>query len=239
MPEKIILKKQWLCDDVGSALRGWNGTMQDIITTHLTWDKILAILFVVFNPLKVIGPFVTLTRDAEPAFCRRLAWRATLFVAIDVVVAGILGQRILEAWGVRHAILLLTGGVIWFLVALLMILQPYFPVFQRDYAADQPSLALALRPLAFPTIVTPYGIATIIVLMAIMPTLKEQGIVLALTVVMLLLNWVTMIFARPILRLLAIPLELVSWVLGVLQVALGLNLIYIAVLSLSVIPTRP
>jgi multiple antibiotic resistance protein len=213
--------------------------MQDIITTHLTWDKILAILFVVFNPLKVIGPFVTLTSGAEPAFCRRLAWRATLFVTIDVVVAGILGQRILEAWGIRRAILLLAGGIIWFLVALLTILQPYFPAFQRDHAVDQPSLALALRPLAFPTIVTPYGIATFIVLMAIMPTLEQQGMVLALTVMILLLNWATMVFARPILRLLAIPLELVSWVLGVLQVALALNLIYIAILSLSMTPGRP
>jgi len=50
---------------------------------------------------------------------------------------------------------------------------------------------------------------------------------------MLLLNWMAMLFARPILRLLAIPLELASWVLGVLQVALGLDLIYIALLKLA------
>jgi multiple antibiotic resistance protein len=199
----------------------------------------LTLLFVVFNPLKVVGPFVTLTRGTELAFCRQLAWRTTLFAAIGVVMAGILGQRVLAAWGMRQAILLLAGGIIWFLVALLTILQPYFPASQRDHAVDQPSLALALTPLAFPGIVTPYGIATLIVLMATMQTLGQQGVVLALTGVMLLLNWATMIFARPILRVLATPLKLVSWVLGVLQVALGLNLIYIAILSLSVIPIRP
>jgi hypothetical protein len=37
----------------------------------------------------------------------------------------------------------------------------------------------------------------------------------------------------------AIPLELISWVLGVLQVALGLNLIFIALVSLHVIPPQP
>jgi hypothetical protein len=74
--------------------------------------------------------------------------------------------------------------------------------------------------------------------MATMPTLGQQGLVLALTGVVLLLNWVTMIFARSILRLLAIPLELVGWVLGVLQVAISLNLIYMALLCLSMAPIR-
>jgi multiple antibiotic resistance protein len=212
--------------------------VHNITTTSLGWDQILTILFVVFNPLKVVGPFAAVTRETEQAFCRQLAWRATVFAAIGVVVAGVLGQRILIGWGMRYAILLLAGGIVWFLIALFTVLQPYFPAFQRHPSIDEPSLALALTPLAFPTIVTPYSVATLIILMATMQTLGQQGLLLALIAAMLLLNWVAMIFARPILRLLAVPLELVGWVLGVLQVALGLNLIYIALLSLSVVPTR-
>jgi multiple antibiotic resistance protein len=207
---------------------------------HLAWDQILTILFVVFNPLNVVGPFATLTRGAQQAFCRQLAWRATCFAAIGVVVAGVMGQRILEGWGMRQAILLLAGGIIWFLVALFAVLRPYFPAFQRDLSVvTQPSHALALTPLAFPTIVAPYSVATLIVLMATMPTLGQQVILLGLTGVILLLNWVAMIFAHLILRLFAIPLELIGWVLGVLQVALGLNLIYIALLSLNLGLARP
>ena len=213
--------------------------MHNIITTPLTWDEILAILFVVFNPLKVVGPFAALTGGCGQAFCKRLAGRATILAGIGVVVAGVLGQRILIAWGVRQALLLLAGGIIWFLMALLTVLQPYLPVIQRYPSAEEPSLALALKPLAFSTIITPYGTATLIVLMATMPTLAMQVVVLALTAVMLLLNWIAMIFAHTIQRLFAIPLELIGWVLGVLQVALGLNLIYIALLHLSVVSTRP
>jgi len=141
----------------------------------LGWDEILTILFVVFNPLKVIGPFVALTKETQQPFRRQLAWRATLFAAIGVITAGIMGQRILLSWGVQQAILLLAGGIIWFLVALLMVLQPYLPAFQRDFSVDQPSLALAFKPLAFPTIVTPYGIATLIVLLATMKTLGQRS----------------------------------------------------------------
>lgn len=209
------------------------------MTTPLPWDKIITLLFIVFNPIKVVGPFMTLTRGTQPAFCRQLAWRATLFAAIGVAVAGILGQQILISWGIKRALLLLAGGIIWFLMALLTVLQPFFPAYQQHPPVDEPSLALALKPLAFPTIVTPYGIATLIVLMATMQTLGQQGAILALVALMLLLNWVAMIFARPILRLFAIPLELISWVLGVLQVALGLNLIFIALVSLHVIPPQP
>lgn len=213
--------------------------MYNLTMAPLGWEEILTILFVVFDPLKVIGPFAAVTRDMERAFCRQLAWRTILFAAIEVIVAGVLGQRTLLSWGIRYAILLLAGGIIWFLLALITVLRPYFPALQSRPSVERPSLALAFRPLSFPTIVTPYGVATLIILMATMPTLGQQGLLLGLVAVILLLNWVAMIFARPILRRLATPLELIGWVLGVLQVALGLNLIYIALLSLSMVPVRP
>ena len=212
--------------------------MYKITTASLSWEEVLTILFVVFSPLKVVGPFAAITRDMEPTFCRRLAWRTTLFAAVEVVVATVLGQRILLSWGIRYAVLLLAGGIVWFLIALMMVLQPYLPMLRSQPTFERPSLALAFRPLSFPTIVTPYGVATLIIMVATMPTLGLQILVLALTGVMLLLNWVAMIFARPILHLLALPLELVGWVLGVLQVALALNLIYIAILSLSATAAR-
>ena len=111
---------------------GWNDTLHTIIMMPLDWGEILTILFVVFNPLKVIAPFVALTRETQPPFRRQLARRATFFAAIGVLVAGIMGQRIWANWGIRDAILLLAGGIVWFLVALFMVLQPYLPVFQRD-----------------------------------------------------------------------------------------------------------
>jgi multiple antibiotic resistance protein len=213
--------------------------MYDIIPVFLGWDKIITILFVIFNPLKVVGPFAAVTRETERALRRQLAWRAILFAGIGVVVATVMGERTLAGLGIRHAILLLAGGIIWFLIALFTVLQPYLPAFQRPPAVDRPSLALAFTPLAFPIIVTPYGVATLIILMATMQTPGQQVALLGLTAVMLLLNWAAMIFARTILRLLKIPLELVGWVLGVLQVAIALNLIYIALLSLRVPPIRP
>jgi multiple antibiotic resistance protein len=208
--------------------REWKNTVHNEVTIPLAWDQILALLFIVFNPLKVIGPFATITRNTDKAFNRQLAWRAILFSAISIGIAGIMGQRTLMTWGIRQAILLLAGGIIWFLLALLTVLQPYLPLSRYNPTVDQPSLALALKPLAFPTIVTPYGVATFIVLLTTMQTLGQIAVLLALTAVMLLLNWVIMVFARPILDLLAVPLELISSVLGVLQVALGLDLIYIA-----------
>ena len=214
--------------------------MHNIITVALTWSEILTILLVVFSPLKVVGPFVTLTREAEPASRKQLASRATLFAAIGVVVAAVLGQRILMSWGIPNNLLLLAGGIIWFVVALLTVLQPYIPTMQGNATLEQlPHIPLALSPLAFPTIITPHGTATLIVLMTTMPTLGQQVLVLGLTGIILLLNWLMMVFAHRILSWLFIPLQLISWVVGVLQVALGLDLIYLALLSLSVFPARP
>src|SRR5262249_31386246 len=112
-----------------TSLRGWNGAVQNIITIPLRWDQILTILLVVFNPLKVVGLFAALTRNTEQAFRYQLAWRATLFAAIGVVVGCVMGQRTLASWGIRQAILLLAVGIIWFLLALLEVMRPYFPAF--------------------------------------------------------------------------------------------------------------
>src|SRR5215813_6426815 len=177
------------------------------VAMTLGWDKVLAILFLVFSPLQVVGPFAALTMEAEPAFCRRLAWRATLFAGVGVLIAGVAGQRILMTWGIRQALLLLAGGIVWFLMALFMVLRPYLPALRPPPPVGGLSLDMALKPLAFPTIVTPYGTATLIVLMTTMQTIVQQGILLALVAGVLLLDWVAMIYARPIMRVLAVPLE--------------------------------
>ena len=75
----------------------------------LDWSEILTILFVVFNPLKVIGPFVALTRDAT-TFLPTTARRATFFAAIGVLVVAITGATDLAQLGRQASYLTLGGG---------------------------------------------------------------------------------------------------------------------------------
>ena len=126
--------------------------------------KIFFMLFLMLGPIRILVPFVEMTHGSDPAFRRRLATRAILFSAAALALAGVLGRGMLENFDISLPVLALTGGLILFLVALRTVLQQSTGAVERPKLdVPPPELKLALTPLAFPTIVTPYGIAAVIV----------------------------------------------------------------------------
>ena len=91
-----------------------------------------------------------------------------------------------------------------------------------------------MTPLAFPTIVTPYGIATLVVVLALAADMQSRLIIGAIVLAIMLLNLVVMIMTRHILRVLGVLLPILGAVLGVIQVALGLQIISNALRSIGV-----
>lgn len=190
-------------------------------------SQIFLLLFLMLGPFKVLGPFVKITKNADPVFLRKIAFRAILISIISLVLAAFLGENIMKNYGIPVPILALSAGIILFLVALLNIIQQFNP---PEPIADNdkiPSLAVAINPLAFPIIVTPYGIAAVIVFVAISPDLNNKLIVLAMATGIMLLNLLVMLFARNIFKPLTIMiLSILGAILGVIQVALGAKIIY-------------
>ena len=90
-------------------------------------------------------------------------------------------------------------------------------------------------PLAFPRIVTPYGIAALVVFLAFSPSLEGRLAVAAIVVAMMVLNLIFMLAARRMLPVLGLALPVFGAVLGVVQVALGLQIINVALRALRVI----
>ena len=86
-------------------------------------------------------------------------------------------------------------------------------------------MKIALAPLAFPTIVTPYGIAALIVFLAFSQNVESSLTIGAIVVAIMLLNLVVMLVTRRLLPVLALVLPILGAVLGVVQVALGLQII--------------
>jgi len=188
------------------------------------WERIFAFLFLMLGPIKILGPFVAMTEGTDKPFRRRLATRAFLFSLAAVVIATSIGRRMLTNLNIPLQVLALTGGLILFLVALQQVLQQYTGP-RGPVQAAPPTLALAFAPLAFPTIVTPYGVAAVIIFTAIAPDVTASGLVLGLVLLVLALDWLAMLFAHTVVRWLGPMLQLFGVVLGVTQVALGLQVI--------------
>ncbi len=187
--------------------------------------QIFAFLFLMLGPFKIIGPFAKMTQGADPKLIRQLATRAIFFSILAVLLASFLGEMILTKYGIPVPILAFAGGLILFLVALQNVIQQFAPP-EPKHEPVVTTLQMALNPLAFPTIVTPYGIAAVMVFMAISPDLNTKLMIGGIVIGIMLINLATMLLTRHIGKLLFLILSILGAILGVVQVSLGLMIMY-------------
>ncbi|WP_431268492.1 MarC family protein [Dankookia sp. P2] len=199
--------------------------------------QVWGFFFLLLGPIKILGPFHRMTADAEPALRRKLAVRGALFATCIVLLAGTLGVQALRNYAVPPPVLALTGGLVLFLVALQGLLESFNP--RPRVAAEPPSLQAAAMPLAYPIIVTPSGIAAVIIYMTLAPGWPDKGAIVGLLLAIMLMNLIAMLFASAVLRWLGMPLLVLGTVLGVVQAALGLNIMLNALRILGVIAAAP
>ena len=188
--------------------------------------QIFTFLFLMLGPFKIIGPFAKITMGATPALTRQIAIRAIFFSAVALLLAGLIGETMLSKFGIPLPILGIAGGIILFLVALLNIIHQFAPATSQGENVITPTMNMAVSPLAFPTIVTPYGIAAVIIFLAMCPDLNSKLAVGAIVLAIMVLNLIFMLITRYIFKPLSIILAVLGAILGIIQVALGLMVIY-------------
>ena len=197
-------------------------------------SEILILLVVTLGPLKILGPFVQQTRDLEGPALRRLTLRVFILSVISVLIAAFLGSALLVKWGISLPALLIAIGVIFFLVAIQMVLAQYGD--RADIAPLPKDPWAAALKLTFPTVLTPYGVAAVIALLAATDDPARVRMILGLALLVMALNYVFMMLARKIMRGVGLLiLQLLGSVLGVLQVALSVQILLWALVELGVL----
>jgi multiple antibiotic resistance protein len=195
------------------------------------FGQFLTFFYVMMGPLRVVGVFAMMTRDMDEGARRRLAFRATIVSTIGLLVASYLGSSTLRSWRVSVGALALAAGITLFCVALGTVLELPQKWAQVAQAKDeQPSFNVRAGRL-FSTIVTPYGIATVIVFLTLQPESTPE--IIGAFMIIMALNLFIMLFARPIVRWGGAVLGLIGEVLSVLQVALSIEIINFGLLLLS------
>jgi multiple antibiotic resistance protein len=190
-----------------------------------SFGHMFTFLFLMLGPIKILGPFVKLTRNADAAFTRRFAIRGALLACVSLLIASAIGEHFLVQYQIRVSVLAIAAGIILFLVALRTVLEQFDSPAETVATHLEPDMRYAVSPLAFPTIVTPYGVAALIVCLALTPTHFVRMEIYGALVGLMVVNLIAMLFAKPILKYLGLPLMLLGTVLGVIQVALGLAII--------------
>lgn len=129
------------------------------------------LLFLVMDPLGNLPVFATVLREVPPAR-QRLVLIRELLIALAVLLGFLLaGPLLLEVLHVTQPALSISGGVILFIIALLMV----FPIKKGVFAATSAAEPLIV-PLAIPLIAGPSAMTTLLILSSTYPQQITQWV---------------------------------------------------------------
>jgi multiple antibiotic resistance protein len=216
-----------------------DGSFRSSISSgHVDLGEAFTFFFLMLGPINVLGPFVKMTEGADDRFRKQLAIRATIFSCLALAAAALVGERSLRDYGVPLNVLALTGGLVLSVVAFQKILEQFRPVATEETEAETLSLDSAAFRLAFPIVITPYGIAAVIIFIAIAQETPTKVAIFLLAVGVLLIDLVAMLIARPLLKWLGAPLLILDAVLAIIQLAFGVQIILTSLAAIGVFPLR-
>ena len=194
---------------------------------------VFTLFFIMLGPLKLLGSYAQSTVGLAPEQNRRLALKVIALATVSAVLGGLLGAGMLEKWHVTTDVLQIAAGLIFLLVALKSVMQQYAPAAGAPQQAAAPPTAASL---VFPMVLTPYGIAALILLLSLSTEITRTLWIVAIVLGVMLLNLLAMIYVRAILPRFALFLRILGAILGVLQVALALQIMVVGLNSLGILP---
>ena len=208
------------------------------MTISLGPAEIFTIFFITIGPLKIFGPFVQRTHGLDDTTVRQIAVRAFLMATISAIAGGFLGAALLANWHISIGAMVIAGGLVFLLVGLRQLLEQYEPPHAPD--ANMPALPAsptsAALKLLFPIVLTPFGIAAVIVLLSLSTESGRTEIIIGMVVAVMLLNLIAMLFARKILvGVTMVILQILGAVLGILQAGLAVQIILRGLRELKII----
>jgi multiple antibiotic resistance protein len=127
---------------------------------------IFTILLITIGPLKGMIVYAALTAKADLAFRRKVALRAVVTATGIVLLFILAGEFMLQVFHVTIPALKIAGGIILLLVALHMVMGEMGSEEKEGVEAAEPSLDIAIFPLAVPMLATPQGIVAIVAMTA-------------------------------------------------------------------------
>jgi multiple antibiotic resistance protein len=194
--------------------------------TALPLPLLASLLFALIGPIALIPLFATLAGAMSPAEQRRIAVRAFLLALVTLAIAIFAGASMLAKAGTSAASLMMAAGLILCLTAI----RALFSAGSGGPAGPPPApgsgAVLALTPIAIPGIVTPVGVAVIVIFVSYFPSLADRLAILGVVLAILLADLLAMLFAVRLMRAIGpAPLIVLGAVFGVLQAAMGIEMI--------------
>ena len=200
--------------------------------------EIILLLLATLGPLKVTIVCATLTAGTSAEFLKRVALRSVLVALTVCIVFALLGEAILKVFHVSIPAFQIGGGIIVMLFSIEMAMGKKTNDANADHSPVEPSIDIAAYPLAVPLMASISGLVAIVSLIAQMDNdpaglLFLSGVIAAI----MGLNYVCLRSSRIIVKALGpAALTVTSTIMGIILVALSVELIYMGLVGFGLVP---
>ena len=190
----------------------------------------LATLFATVGVADIAFIFAALTKDNTPAERFAIATRGTAIATAILLVFGLIGNAVLEVFGITIPALRTAGGILLLLIAIDMVFARHSGgtgTTDEEESEARHAQDISVFPLAMPLLAGPGAISAVILLTTGADSDAEFWLVIAAIIVILALAWLTLLVAIPVQRLLGLTgLSVVSRVVGILLAALAVQFVF-------------
>lgn len=180
-----------------------------------------ALLFMQIGPIALIPLFDAVTADETRATRIKIAFLSAALGFATLLLAMFLVVPVMGNWRLKPPTLIMAAGLVLTLTALrTLFFTPVPPVVKAS------GLAKAFTPIAIPGMVSPVAVAVIATFISYFPGSEERTTIITIMLAIFSANIFAMLIARTFMRYIGMaPLTIFSAIFGILQVALGLQMI--------------
>jgi multiple antibiotic resistance protein len=191
--------------------------------TALPLSTLGSLLFTLMGPIAAIPLFAGATAGADRALQVKIALTAYAVALIGLAVAVFIGAGALAGWGVSPPSLIIAAGLILSLTALRNIFGAGHGPAGEPPA---PTVSTGFSPIAIPGLVTPMAVAILVIFVSYFPSSSDKLSVMGVAAAIMTVNLGAMLCAHWFMRVIGpAPLVVLGAVFGVLQVAMGIEMI--------------
>ncbi len=189
--------------------------------------KIFVAMMVIVNPLGIIPVFVAMTPYQSRAERMKTARVAAITVAIVLVVSAVLGERVLDVFGISIASFKVGGAILVMTTALAMMQAMPSPDKQTPEEAEEAvdKASIAVVPLAIPLLAGPGAMSTIIIYASERKTLVHILAVCGAALGVALVTWFALRIASQVgQRMSKTTVNIATRIMGLLLAALAVEI---------------
>ena len=200
--------------------------MVELTDLNITDELLRAIvgIFVIVDPIGSVGIFLSVTSGFTQIKKEKAARFAGITVAAVLVIAALMGQAILDLFGIRLAAFSVAGGILFLILAVEMIRGEGASQFHNLSKRSEQLPAAAIVPLGVPLMAGPGAISTVILASPGSANWFETTILISSIAVLGLVTWLCFSYAQHIGKLIGdIGIQLISRIMGLILAALAVE----------------